>query len=133
MRTRVSDNIDFWVCGKDTGVYKFRGFDSAHVGDSVAALEALVNAWMEEVHPRIRHMAQSIRGEHIILSFVYEDMQELEKRIATQAQADIGITGAFPRVFDDDFTEDRPTSPSIPATPPPYASQKDEEHSRFRL
>jgi hypothetical protein len=115
------------------GVYKFKGFDSVQVGDSVVALEAMVNAWMEEVHPRIRHMAQSMRGEHIILSFVYEDMQELEKHIAMQTQADIGITGAFPRVFDDDFSEDRPTSPSIPATPPPYASRKDGEQDRFTL
>ena len=111
-------------------MYKFKGFDSSQSGDSVVALETMVNAWMEEAHPRIRHMTQSIRGEHIILSFVYEDMQELEQQISTQAQADVGITGAFPRVYDDDFTEDRPTAPSIPATPPPYASQKDEEQDR---
>jgi hypothetical protein len=107
-------------------VYKFKGFDSSQVGDNVATLETIVNAWMEEARPRIRHMAQSIRGEHIILSFVYEDMREIEQRLTTQTQADIGITGAFPRVFDDDLTEDRPTSPSIPATPPPYASRTDE-------
>jgi hypothetical protein len=83
----------------------------------MAALEAIVNAWMERDHPRIRHMCQDIRGQHILLSFVYEDSHELEQRIA--AQQSTAVTGAIPRIFDDDLVEDRPTSPSIPATPPP--------------
>jgi hypothetical protein len=81
------------------------------------SLEAVVNAWMDEERPRIRQMCQSIRGEHILLSFVYEDARELEQRISAQTQT--GITGGFPRIFNDDFTEDRPTTPRIPATPPP--------------
>jgi hypothetical protein len=80
------------------------------------ALEAMVNAWMEEEHPRIRHLCQSMRGEHIILSFVYEDTHELEQRVSAHKQA--GITGSLPRFLDDEFDE-RPTSPRVPATPPP--------------
>lgn len=99
-------------------MYRFKGFDSALCGGSMAALEVIINAWMEGERPRIRHMSQSIRGQHIILSFVYEDTHELEQRISVQHQATT-ITGAFPRLFDDDMVEDRPTSPSIPATPPP--------------
>ena len=98
-------------------MYRFKGFDSAECGDDMAMLEAVVNAWMEGEHPRIRQMCQSIRGEHILLSFVYEDTHELEQRVAAQVQA--GVTGAFPRIFDDEVPEDRPTSPRIPATPPP--------------
>lgn len=98
-------------------VYRFKGFDSAICGDSMAALEAIVNVWMDEERPRIRQMCQSMRGEHIVLSFVYESTQELEQRISAQTQT--GITGGFPRLFHDDFVEDRPTSPRIPATPPP--------------
>jgi len=98
-------------------VYKFKGFDSALCGDSMDALEAMVNAWMEGEHPRIRQMCQNMRGEHILLSFVYEDSRDLEQRIAAQTQT--GITGGFPRIFKDEFAEDRPTSPCIPATPPP--------------
>lgn len=98
-------------------MYRFKGFDSAQCGDNMAALEALVNAWMEGEHPRIRHMCQSMRGEHILLTFVYEDTRELEQRLPAHTQA--GITGAFPRLRDDDAFEDRPTSPCIPATPPP--------------
>jgi hypothetical protein len=80
----------------------------------MSALESMVNAWMEEDHPRIRHVCQSIRGEHILLSFVYEETHELEQRVATQTQA-----VALPRFFDDEYVEERPTSSRIPATPPP--------------
>lgn len=96
-------------------MYRFKGFDSALCGDSMSALEAMVNAWMESDHPRIRHVCQSMRGEHILLSFVYEEMRELEERVFAPAQA----TSALPRFFDDDFPEERPTNPHIPATPPP--------------
>jgi hypothetical protein len=80
----------------------------------MAALEAMVNTWMESEHPRIRQMCQSMRGEHVLLSFVYEDTKELEQRVAAQAQ--IGIS--LPRFFDDDYVDERPTSPRIPSTPP---------------
>ncbi|QBD82037.1 hypothetical protein EPA93_41090 [Ktedonosporobacter rubrisoli] len=98
-------------------MYRFKGFDSAQCGDSMSALEAMVNAWMEGEHPRIRYMCQSMRGEHILLSFVYEDSRELEQRVSAQTQS--SITGGLPRFFDDEFTDDHPTSPRIPATPPP--------------
>jgi len=99
-------------------VYKFKGFDSIDCGDSMPALEAMVNAWMEAEQPRVRHMCQTMRDTHILLSFVYEDTRELEIRVATQAQT--GVTGSFPRFFDDEVVgEDRPTNPRIPATPPP--------------
>lgn len=96
-------------------LYRFKGFDSAECGDSMSALEAVVNAWMEEEHPRIRLVSQSMRGEHILLSFVYEDARALEQRVALQTQA------SYPsqRIFDDDYLEERPTNPRIPATPPP--------------
>jgi hypothetical protein len=70
---------------------------------------------MEEDHPRIRHVCQSVRGEDILLSFVYEETHEMEQRVATQTQA-----VALPRFFDDDeYVEERPSSSRIPATPPP--------------
>ena len=81
------------------------------------ALETMVNAWMEVEHPRIRQMCQSVLGDRIFLSFVYEDTRELEQRVS--AQMHTGITGGFPRFFDDEANEERPTSPRIPATPPP--------------
>jgi len=95
-------------------VYRFKGFDSAQCGDSMSALEAMVNAWMESEHPRIRHVCQSLRENHILLSFVYEDTRELEQRVAAQT-----AMTAIPRFFEDDFVDERPTGARIPATPPP--------------
>lgn len=80
----------------------------------MAALEDMVNAWMETEHPRIRHVCQSLRGEHILLSFVYEVTRELEQRMAVQTQA-----SPIARYFEDDFIDERPTGSRIPATPPP--------------
>jgi hypothetical protein len=114
----VGRRIDVVFSRKDKIVYRFKGFDSALYGDDMVALEAIVDAWMEEERPRIRHMCQSVRSQHILLSFVYEDSHELEQRIALQTQA-TAVTGAIPRIFDDEMTDDRPTNPSIPATPPP--------------
>lgn len=96
-------------------MYRFKGFDSTECGDSMSALEAVVNAWMESEHPRIRHVSQSIRGEHILLSFVYEEARELEQRVSAQTQ----ITSALPRFYDEEYNEERPTNPRIPATTPP--------------
>ena len=89
-------------------MYRFKGFDSTECGDNLSALEAVVNAWMESEHPRIRHVCQSIRGEHILLSFVYEEAHEIEQ-----------VTSALPRFYDDEYIEERPTNPRIPVTPPP--------------
>lgn len=83
----------------------------------MAALEAMVNAWMEGEHPRIRQMCQSVRGDHILLSFVYEDARELEQRVTMQVQT--GMTGGLTRLFDDELSDEHPTNPRIPATPPP--------------
>lgn len=99
---------------KDRYVYKYKGFDSAQCGDSISALEAEVNAWMELEHPRIRHVCQSLRGEHILLSFVYEVTRELEQRVTSQAQS-----ATVSRYFEEDFVDDRPSSSRLPAMPPP--------------
>lgn len=105
-------------------MYKFKGFDSVQCGDSISALEVVVNTWMDEERPRIRHMCQSMRGEHILLSFVYEETKELEQRVSAQVQT--AITGGLhPHFFDDDYVEERPTSPHIPATPLPMHSVVD--------
>lgn len=99
-------------------MYRFKGFDSAVCGDDMAALEAIVNAWMEGERPRIRHVCQTMRGQHILLSFVYEDSRELEHRVSAHTHTGL-TTGGLSRIFDDDFADERPTTPRIPATPPP--------------
>ena len=102
---------------EEVRVYRFKCFDSAECGDSMSALEAMINAWMESERPRIRYMSQTLRGEHILLSFVFEESRELEKRVVAQAQ-----TSPLPRFFDDDdFFDDRPSSAHIPSIQPPQA------------
>ena len=95
-------------------VYRYKGFDSAECGDTMSALEEMVNAWMRAEHPRVRHVCQTMRGDHILLSFVYEDARELEQRVSAQSQ-----TVTFSRFFDDDYAEERPTNPQMPITLPP--------------
>jgi len=95
-------------------VYRYKGFDSTQCEDDMSALEAIINAWMEVEHPRIRHVCQSMRGEHILLSFVYEVTQEVEQRVATQSQSSL-----VSRYFEDDYVDERPTGSRIPIAPPP--------------
>ena len=80
----------------------------------MSALEEMVNAWMEAEHPRIRHICQTMRGNHILLSFVYEETRELEQRVSARTQS-----AAIPRFYDDEYADERPTNPQIPITSPP--------------
>ena len=95
-------------------MYKYKGFDSAQCGDDISALESMINTWMESEHPRIRHVCQSMRGEHILLSFVYEVTRELEESVAIQSQSSL-----VSRYFEDDYVDERPTGSRIPVAPPP--------------
>ena len=95
-------------------MYRYKGFDSIQCEDDMSALEAMINAWMEIEHPRIRHVCQSMRGEHILLSFVYEVTREVEQRVATQSQSSL-----VSRYFEDDYVDERPTGSRIPIAPPP--------------
>jgi hypothetical protein len=95
-------------------VYRYKGFDSTQCEDDMSALESMINAWMESEHPRIRHVCQSMRGEHILLSFVYEVTREVEQRVATQSQSSL-----VSRYFEDDYVDERPTGSRIPVAPPP--------------
>jgi len=70
----------------------------------MSALEAIVNAWMESEHPRIRHVCQSIRGEHILLSFVYEEAHEIEQRISA-GHTRIGAASVCTNTDFDGFAE----------------------------
>jgi hypothetical protein len=95
-------------------VYRYKGFDSTQCEDDMSALEAMINAWMEIEHPRIRHVCQSMRGEHVLLSFVYEVTREVEQHVATQSQSSL-----VSRYFEDDYVDERPTGSRIPIAPPP--------------
>jgi len=80
----------------------------------MSALEEMVNVWMDAEHPRIRHTCQTMRGNHILLSFVYEETRELEHHVSARTQS-----ATVPRFYDDEYADERPTNPQIPVTPPP--------------
>jgi hypothetical protein len=73
-------------------MFRYKGFDSAAVGGNIAQLESVVNDWMQQQRPRIRLMAQSPRGEYVIVSFVYEINGDIENELAKKV--------AVPEVFE---------------------------------
>jgi hypothetical protein len=98
-------------------MFRYKGFDSAAVGDDMAKLEAVVNDWMQHQQPRVRLMAQSARGEHIVVSFVYEMGSDPGHERARKV--------AIPEVFERQFGEaeldpDEVEDPSLPEADLPY-------------
>lgn len=51
----------------------YKVFSSAACNDDVAALEQIVNEWLGREQPYVHSMAQSSLGEHLALSFLFED------------------------------------------------------------
>jgi hypothetical protein len=98
-------------------MYRYKGFDSASVGGNLSRLESTVNEWMERQQPRIRYMAQSQHGEHVVLSFVYEIGGE-----ATQGTArKVAIPEVFEQQLDDtDLDPDEVDEPGLPEAELPY-------------
>jgi hypothetical protein len=102
-------------------MFHYKGFDSASVGDDLARLEAAVNEWMRQQQPRIRLMAQSPRGEHVVVSFVYELGGDAERHLAAQ----VAVPEVFERTMEDaDLDlEDEPDeveAPGLPEAELPY-------------
>jgi hypothetical protein len=63
-------------------LYRFKTFDSRECADDLRALEARVNAWMDEERPRIRIMCQTPIDAHILVSFVFEVVVEVVEQPA---------------------------------------------------
>jgi hypothetical protein len=78
-------------------MFRYKGFDSAQVGGDVARLEAIVNEWMQAQRPRIRLVAQSPRGNQVLLSFVYEDGSDVARDQARAA----AVPEAFEATLED--------------------------------
>ena len=98
-------------------MYRYKGFDSASVGGDLSRLEATVNDWIERQRPRIRYMAQSQNGEHVVLSFVYElggeSTQEMTRKVA--------VPEVFERQLDDtELDPDEVEEPGLPEAELPY-------------
>lgn len=98
-------------------MYRYKGFDSATVGDDLTRLESTVNDWMERQRPRIRYMAQSQHGEHVVLSFVYEMGGEVTQETARK----VAVPEVFERQLDDaDLDPDEVEEPGLPEADLPY-------------
>ncbi|HEY7835541.1 MAG TPA: hypothetical protein VIG30_18340 [Ktedonobacterales bacterium] len=67
------------------GIFRYKNFDSAACGDNMEHLETAINEWMRQQHPRIRQMAQSARGSHVLVSFVYEENSDSPPQLARKA------------------------------------------------
>lgn len=87
-------------------MYRFKTFNSRDCNDDFQTLEIKVNDWIEEDRPRIRMMCQTPVGNHILLSFVFEVVSEIEDQPAK------AIT-AVPEVFQETL-DDTPLDPNEP-------------------
>jgi hypothetical protein len=96
---------------------RYKVFDSAEVGGDLAQLEAAVNDWLREQQPRVRLLAQSPRGDQIVLSFVFEQEPGLDHRLALSAGAAEGLD-ASPDELDQD--PDEAIDPRLPEAELPY-------------
>lgn len=66
----------------------YKAFTSDTTNGDVAALERLVNAWLDDVHPLVHTMTQSPQGAYLVVSFLYELEEEQRERVAT-AEAEV--------------------------------------------
>jgi hypothetical protein len=89
-------------------LYRFKTFDSRDSADDLHSLEARVNAWMDRDRPRIRLMCQTPIGNHVVLSFVFEVVTEIEDQ---PAQSITAVPDVFQETMDD--------TPLDPNEPPP--------------
>lgn len=87
-------------------MYRFKTFDSRDCTNDIQSLEASVNAWMEQEHPRIRLMCQTPVGDHVLLSFVFEVVAEI-------AEQPTKAVTAIPDVFEENL-EDTTLDPNEP-------------------
>jgi hypothetical protein len=76
---------------------RFKSFSSAACHDDLIKLERLINDWLETAQPHIQHIAQSPLGEHLVLSFVFDDAH------AHVALAERAV--AVPEVFEEELQD----------------------------
>lgn len=94
---------------------RFKSFSSRQCDGDVTRLERLVNGWLEAANPHIQHMAQSSQGEHLVVSFLYDDMHG---HVAVAAHE-----VAIPEVFEQDLQDselDPAETPPLPDVELPY-------------
>jgi hypothetical protein len=53
----------------------YKAFSSAVCNNDVAALEGMINEWLAKQNIYVQAMAQSAHGEHLVVSFLYEESE----------------------------------------------------------
>jgi hypothetical protein len=91
-------------------MYRFKTFHSGDCSGDFQALEARINAWIEADRPRIRLMSQTLLGDQVLLSFVFEYISEVDDQPA------ISITAA-PESY-----QEGPEDTSLDSNDPPPIS-----------
>ncbi len=77
----------------------YKAFSSDTTSGDIAALERMVNDWLNEVHPLVHTMTQSPHGAALVVSFLYELEEEQRERVATaEAEANEPVTLAEPEL-----------------------------------
>jgi hypothetical protein len=77
----------------------YKAFTSDMVRGDIAALEQMVNAWLEDAHPLVHTMTQSPYGSGTIVGFLYELEDEQGERVATAlAEATEIVSAAEPQM-----------------------------------
>jgi hypothetical protein len=61
----------------------YKAFSSDLTHGDFAALERIVNDWLDETHPLVHTMTQSPCGAALAISFLYELDEEQRERVAT--------------------------------------------------
>jgi hypothetical protein len=96
---------------------RYKVFDSALAGGDLIRLEAAVNDWLRAEQPRIRLLAQSPRGDQIILSFVYEE----GPGVGARSRVSAGESEDFDEKPDElDQDPDETADPRLPEAELPY-------------
>jgi hypothetical protein len=96
---------------------QYKGFDSAACADNMAQFEVLVNDWLRQHHLHIRLMTQSARGEHVVVSFLYEDGADTQRPTARASMS--------PEMFDsqdddEEYGVETPDDGGLPEAELPY-------------
>jgi hypothetical protein len=77
----------------------YKAFTSDMTSGDLAALERMVNAWLDDAHPLVHTMTQSPCGAGVVVSFLYELEDEQRERVATAtAEATESVSVAEPEL-----------------------------------
>lgn len=73
-------------------MFKYKCFRGNTSNDGITSFESTVNTWLHQTKPRIHSMSQSISGDIIVLSVLFEVPLEVEEHSVLSAASSISET-----------------------------------------